>query len=96
MPCVCACVQVSAYPPLAPLTLVLKVLLRSCGLNEVANGGLSSFSITNMVLAHILEELQVGVGGLVVCVKRGRSAVGIQAKLITGYHNILALHRCVC
>lgn len=52
----------SAYPPLAPLTLVIKVFLRSCGLNEVANGGLSSFSITNMVLAHLLQELQVRFG----------------------------------
>lgn len=52
--------QVAQYPPLAPLTLVIKVFLRSCGLNEVANGGLSSFSITNMVLAHILQELQEG------------------------------------
>jgi hypothetical protein len=51
------------YPPLAPLTLVIKVFLRSCGLNEVANGGLSSFSITNMVLAHLMQELQVRLGG---------------------------------
>lgn len=55
-------VQVAQHPPLAPLTLVVKVFLRSCGLNEVANGGLSSFSITNMVLAHILQEMQVGEG----------------------------------
>lgn len=52
-------VQISAYPPLAPLVLVLKVYLRSCGLNEVANGGLSSFSLTNMVLAHLMDELRV-------------------------------------
>jgi DNA polymerase sigma len=38
---------------------VLKVFLRSCGLNEVANGGLSSFSLTLMVLAHLMQELQV-------------------------------------
>jgi DNA polymerase sigma len=49
---------VSAYPPLAPLVLVLKVLLRSVGLNEVANGGLSGFSLTNLVLAHLMEELK--------------------------------------
>jgi non-canonical poly(A) RNA polymerase PAPD5/7 len=52
--------QVEAYPPLAPLVLVLKVFLRSLGLNEVANGGLSSFSLTNMVLAHLQEELKLG------------------------------------
>jgi hypothetical protein len=51
--------QIGAYPPLAPLVLVLKVYLRSCGLNEVANGGISSFALTNMVLAHIMDELQV-------------------------------------
>lgn len=51
--------QINAYPPLAPLVLVLKVYLRSCGLNEVANGGLSSFSLTNMVLAHLMDELRV-------------------------------------
>jgi hypothetical protein len=28
--------QVAAYPPLGPLTLVLKVFLRSMGLNEVS------------------------------------------------------------
>eukprot|EP00878_Enallax_costatus_P008207 GHUV01008580.1.p1 GENE.GHUV01008580.1~~GHUV01008580.1.p1 ORF type:complete len:544 (+),score=136.06 GHUV01008580.1:826-2457(+) len=52
--------QVGAYPPLAPLVLVLKVYLRSCGLNEVANGGISSFSLTNMVLAHLMDELRDG------------------------------------
>ena len=46
------------------LVLVLKVYLRSCGLNEVANGGLSSFSLTNMVLAHLLEELKVRTQGI--------------------------------
>jgi non-canonical poly(A) RNA polymerase PAPD5/7 len=56
------CLQIAAYPPLAPLVLVLKVYLRSCGLNEVANGGISSFSLTNMVLAHIMDELRVSWG----------------------------------
>jgi DNA polymerase sigma len=51
--------QASAYPPLTPLVLVLKVYLRSCGLGEVMNGGLSSFSLTNMALAHLMEELKV-------------------------------------
>jgi DNA polymerase sigma len=52
------CVQ--AYRPLRPLVLVLKTYLRSCGLNDVATGGLSSFALTNMVLAHLMEELRVG------------------------------------
>jgi hypothetical protein len=30
-----------------------------CGLTEVANGGISSFALTNMVLAHIMDELRV-------------------------------------
>jgi DNA polymerase sigma len=54
--------QVGAYPSLSPLVLVLKVYLRSCGLNEVANGGISSFALTNMVLAHIMDELRVSLG----------------------------------
>jgi non-canonical poly(A) RNA polymerase PAPD5/7 len=53
------CLQVGAYPSLSPLVLVLKIYLRSCGLNEVANGGISSFALTNMVLAHIMDELRV-------------------------------------
>ncbi len=42
------------------MVLVLKVYLCNCGLNEVANGGLSSFSLTLMVLAHLMEELRSG------------------------------------
>lgn len=52
--------QIRGYPPLKPLVLVLKVYLKSCGLNEVATGGLSSYSLTNMVLAHLMEELKDG------------------------------------
>ncbi|KAI8469643.1 MAG: hypothetical protein J3K34DRAFT_522009 [Monoraphidium minutum] len=52
--------QIAAYPPLAPLVLVLKVYLRRCGLNEVSNGGLSSYSLTLMVLAHLQEEIKAG------------------------------------
>ncbi|GBF99928.1 poly(a) polymerase [Raphidocelis subcapitata] len=52
--------QIAAFPPLAPLVLVLKVYLRRCGLNEVAQGGLSSFSLTLMVLAHLQEEIKAG------------------------------------
>jgi DNA polymerase sigma len=37
-------------------------LMRSCGLNQVANGGISSFAVTNMVLAHIMDELRVSLG----------------------------------
>jgi len=39
--------------------LVLKCYLKSLGLNEVASGGLSSYSLCNMVIAHLQEELKV-------------------------------------
>jgi non-canonical poly(A) RNA polymerase PAPD5/7 len=45
--------QQRLFPPLRPLVVVLKCYLRSCGLNEVATGGLSSYSLTNMVIAHL-------------------------------------------
>jgi hypothetical protein len=51
--------QAAAYPPMRPLVLVLKAYLRSCGLNDVAYGGLSSYSLCNMVVAHLQEELKV-------------------------------------
>lgn len=41
------------------LVLVLKCYLKSLGLNEVASGGLSSYSLCNMVIAHLQEELKV-------------------------------------
>lgn len=39
--------------------LVLKTYLKACRLNEVNRGGLSSYSLTNMVIAHLQEELKV-------------------------------------
>jgi DNA polymerase sigma len=47
------------------------VYLRRCGLNEVATGGLSSYSLTLMVLAHLMEEIkarQRHLGGWPACV----------------------------
>jgi non-canonical poly(A) RNA polymerase PAPD5/7 len=41
--------QQQALPPLRPLVLFLKSLLRGWGLNEAGSGGLSSFALTNMV-----------------------------------------------
>eukprot|EP00198_Chlamydomonas_reinhardtii_P004174 XP_001693510.1 poly(a) polymerase [Chlamydomonas reinhardtii] len=52
--------QCRAYPPLKPLVLVLKAYLKACRLNEVNSGGLSSYSLTNMVIAHLQEELKSG------------------------------------
>lgn len=43
-------------PPLRPLVLVVKAFLRQKGLNEVYTGGLSSYSIFLMVLAHLQAE----------------------------------------
>ena len=42
-----------------PLTLVLKAYLNAQRLNDVATGGLSSYSLCNMVIAHLQEELKV-------------------------------------
>ena len=49
-----AVLQVVAVPPLRPLALAVKAFLRERGLNEVFTGGLSSYSVVNMVLAHLL------------------------------------------
>ncbi len=45
-----------------PLVLVLKAYLKSVHLNEVMTGGLSSYSLCNMVVAHLQEELKVSEG----------------------------------
>ena len=47
------------WPALRPLVLVLKALLKDAALNDVSTGGLSSFTLANMVLAHLLEETEV-------------------------------------
>ncbi|MEW5318493.1 MAG: hypothetical protein WDW38_009710 [Sanguina aurantia] len=52
--------QVSQQPQLRPLVLVLKSYLGAQGLNMVQTGGLSSYGLTYMVLAHLLEEAKVG------------------------------------
>jgi DNA polymerase sigma len=48
--------QVRALPPLRPLVLVIKAMLKEAGLNEVFTGGLSSYSLVNMVVAHLQAE----------------------------------------
>ena len=40
------------------MVLVLKSLLKEQGLNDVSTGGLSSFTLANMVLAHLHQEQQ--------------------------------------
>ena len=58
------CLQARAFPPMKPLVLVLKAYLTATGLNDVATGGLSSYSLSNMVLAHLQEELKASVQGV--------------------------------
>jgi len=45
--------QVIAVPPLRPLALAVKAFLRDRGLNEVFTGGLGSYAVVNLVLAHL-------------------------------------------
>lgn len=60
MYCIVACIPSQAVPPLRPLVLVIKAFLKEACLNEVFTGGLSSFSLTLMVLAHLQAEVCVG------------------------------------
>ncbi|MEW5307286.1 MAG: hypothetical protein WDW36_009693 [Sanguina aurantia] len=52
--------QSRAFPSMKALVLVLKMYLKSQRLNEVKDGGLSSYSLNNMVIAHLQEELKAG------------------------------------
>lgn len=78
-------------PALRPLALVLKAFLKQRGLNEAATGGLSSYSLCNMVLAHIQEELKVcgkvwkGVGRFGKrCIRhRGPDGTGVEGSAAT-------------
>ncbi|KAL3160428.1 hypothetical protein ABBQ32_010750 [Trebouxia sp. C0010 RCD-2024] len=44
----------AAAPPLRVLVLTIKAMLKETMLNEVFTGGLSSYSIVNMVMTHLL------------------------------------------
>lgn len=46
---ICMQAQLQALPPLRPLLLVLKASLQQQGLDNAADGGLSSYSLLNMV-----------------------------------------------
>lgn len=48
--------QLTSMPPLRALVLVIKALLKEAGLNEVFVGGLSSYSVTLMVMSHLLQS----------------------------------------
>ena len=52
----------AAHPALRPLALTLKALLRTAApapLNDVATGGLGSYSLVNMLVAHLMLDAQV-------------------------------------
>ncbi len=46
----------SLEPALRPLVICVKAFLRQKGLSELYSGGLSSFAVFNLVLAHLLAE----------------------------------------
>lgn len=48
--------HVIALPPLRPLTLVVKALLRDRGLNEVFTGGLGSYAVVNLIISFLMEH----------------------------------------
>ena len=51
--------QRQAWPGLRPLALLLKAWLRAAGLADVSRGGLGSFALALMVIAHLQEEAKV-------------------------------------
>ena len=59
--------QMAALPPLRPLSLVLKAFLQQRELNEVYTGGVGSYAILVMLIAHLRthpaggEEVNLGV-----------------------------------
>ena len=52
--------QLGRLPVLRPLCLVLKAMLNERNLRDVINGGLSSWSLCNMIIAH-LQEVRLAV-----------------------------------
>ena len=48
--------KVSAEPALRPLVICVKAFLRQKGLSELYSGGLSSYAVFNLVLAHLQAE----------------------------------------
>lgn len=51
--------QVQTFAPLRPLVLALKSLLKDRHLNEVVTGGMGTYALSNMVLAHLMEDRKV-------------------------------------
>jgi DNA polymerase sigma len=46
--------QQQDFSAVQPLTLLLKCILKQQGLSEVYRGGLGSYSLVNMVIAHVM------------------------------------------
>lgn len=53
------CAAVASWPALRPVCLALKCLMKEKHLSDVSQGGLSSFALSLMVLAHLRIEHQV-------------------------------------
>lgn len=49
--------QQQDFTAVRPLTLLLKCVLKQRGLSEVYMGGLGSWSLVNMVLAHLMVSV---------------------------------------
>jgi DNA polymerase sigma len=54
-------VQCEYFKVLRPLVMVLKCMLKQRSLHEVFHGGLGSWSLTNMAIAHL--QVIRGLGG---------------------------------
>ena len=49
--------QADRFKVLRPLVMVLKCMLKQRSLHEVFHGGLGSWSLTNMAIAHLQVRL---------------------------------------
>jgi len=49
--------QQADYTAIQPLALLLKCILKQRSLSEVFNGGLGSWSLVNMIIAHIMVRV---------------------------------------
>jgi DNA polymerase sigma len=49
--------QQQDFSAVRPLTLLLKCMLKQRGLSEVYMGGLGSWSLVNMVIAHLMVRV---------------------------------------
>ncbi|GMH32985.1 hypothetical protein BSKO_00819 [Bryopsis sp. KO-2023] len=52
--------KVAKFPPLRPLCLALKSLIKDKGMNEVVSGGLGTYALSNMIIAHLMDLQKKG------------------------------------